>query len=79
MTRLVVDREQIAQFVAAIYRHVSPDRTIWMRAFGEGPNKDFLEVRLVKTKGKDLQPVIDAAVQLAQEAADAPGPHVDHV
>src|SRR3954453_1688855 len=76
MTRLLVDREQIASSVRAIYRHVSPGQDIWMWALHEQANKGRFKFESVRTDGRRLEPIIDAAAQIAQEAADAPDPVV---
>src|SRR3954453_21176337 len=76
MTRLVVDREQIALFVKTIFRHASVGQIIWMRAFYEGANKRPFESTFARANSKDLEPVIDMAERVAQKATDAPEPLV---
>src|SRR5215212_7810476 len=76
MTRLHIDREQIASSMRAIFRHVSPGQDIWMWAFYEETNKGQFKFEPVRTDGKGLGAIIDVAAQNAQQAADAPDPVV---
>src|SRR4051812_14616329 len=76
MAHLPVDREQIAQYMRAIYRHASAGQVIWMRTFYEGANKRLFESTFARANSQDLEPIIDMAERVAQRAADAPEPIV---
>ncbi|HEY4597701.1 MAG TPA: hypothetical protein VIJ02_14980, partial [Thermoanaerobaculia bacterium] len=69
MSRLLVDPDQIRAFAAAILRYASSGAIISLRTFDEGTDKT-LSIRPVRINGDGLTPVIDAAIQQAQFAAD---------
>src|SRR5215213_4082873 len=66
--RLVVDGDQIRDFVDAVFRYASPGLFISLRTFRNGGSPD---IRVVKTKGSDREELIDAATKQAQKAANS--------
>jgi hypothetical protein len=76
MSTLTVNPDEIARFVNAVFRNVSPDSTVSLRAFQEAGEKRPFKIATVKLEGNVLEPVIERSVQLAQQAADAPEPTV---
>ena len=72
MKRLVVDPDQITQFIHAIFPHLSDGQTISVRTYpdeGEEQKKATV-IEAVKVNGSGLESVIEAAVRQAQLAAD---------
>ena len=75
MSRLLVDHEEIARFVPAIFRHASDGQRIAIRSYYEDREKTH-RTESVVVNGAGLEPVIRKAVQVAQAAADASEPIV---
>ena len=69
--RLIADYDAIAPFVEALFLYSSEGQNLSLRTFHEGPSKPPF-IKSIKRVGRDLTPVIEAAVDAAQEAADSP-------
>src|SRR4051812_27448026 len=75
MTSLDVDRDQIACFVSAMFKHASDGQKISVRSFIEGTQKtDTIES--VAINGGGLDPVVQKAIEVAQACANKPAPIV---
>ena len=72
---LTVDAEQITQIAHAVFKHASDGLTVSIRAFYEG-QKAVFQTRSVLLNGDGLQLVVDAAVPVAQAAANVSTPVV---
>src|SRR4051794_21701986 len=71
MTRLLIDAEQTRTFVTAIFKYSSDNQIVSLRTFPDGiQNQAALQINPVKINGAGLDPVIDAAIEQAQWAAD---------
>src|SRR5262245_22983473 len=73
MTRLLVDRAQIKTFAEAIFAYIGASGTaqwVSLRVFPDDGNNDrCLLISAMQVKGS-LEPIVNAAVTLAQYAAD---------
>jgi len=68
-----VDRDELARFIEATFRHADAGSTAILRLFAEGSNEVTATVR-VALDGEDLEPVIDHAFRHATKAARASRP-----
>jgi len=75
MERLEADRDELARFIDATFRHADADATAILRIFAEGTNEVTATVR-VAVDGEDLDPLIDHAFRQATKAARASRPAV---
>src|SRR3954451_15805113 len=78
---VTIDAEQIARYVNALFAHASEGGFVSLRAFfdddlakklNEGPFK----LRTVRLNGGGVQPVVNAAIKMAEEAASSSRPVV---
>src|SRR4051812_5707145 len=72
---LTIDAEQFAEIAHTIFKRASDGKTVWLKAFYEGTQRVYQQ-HAVLLNGDGLQPVIDAAVPVAQAAANVSTPVV---
>src|SRR4051812_11841183 len=77
MTDFVIDREQMVQFVTAVFGYASDGHTIALRVFEQGKQgAEPVRSVFVRVEGDDFEPVIEAAMRQAQDAAQHQTPLV---
>ena len=71
-TAMMIDREQLGDFVASLFRYADPDTFVSLRAFDDGEDgKPPFALETVKLNGSELGPLVEQAARLAQRCADA--------
>jgi hypothetical protein len=70
MTRLIADAGEIGEFAKAVFPYASDGAVISLRTFDDGGSDRPLSILPVRLNGVGLEPLIDAAAEQAQFAAD---------
>jgi P4 family phage/plasmid primase-like protien len=76
LSGLPADRDELARFVGALFRHADEGGFVSLRTFEHEPGVPPVEVRAVAVNGEGLGPVIAQAAGAATRAARHPRPAV---